>query len=270
MSLYQPNRRVAQQANPCGNNHPGPCGPGNCGPIPGNDLNCCPTTFPQRQVCPVEVYVPGCEPGYDQPLDGRVNCDCIPCLDEVAFTQEQKMAVRGIIEGLLKNISPYAFSCCQVVDPQGHAYPLAPRPLVDAETGEKLYNYTGSNATILENNPYSASERDQLVADNPGVTAGQFVIAVEDCCDIPCHSAFVNYGLAAFGAMGISGVNAAPIGDLSSIEGHERLGKLMCCALDKVFGAPTLELVDTQPGPDGELGTDDDVPPTWNVEGEAT
>lgn len=206
MALYNPGNRP--ENGPC-DETPGSCPAPGCGPIPGNDLPCCPTSFPQRRVCPVEVYVPGCEPGYDQPLDGRVNCDCIPCLDDLAFTDEQKTAVQQILEGLLKNISPYAFACCQIVDPQGHMYPLTRRRLHDESTGEPLFKFIGdpaANPTIDVNSYFTQTEIDAMIADAAlTVTQADFERAFEECCDIPAYSAFVNYGLAPFGAMGITG-----------------------------------------------------------------
>lgn len=273
MALYNNPNRVPSTS--CDDTR-GPCGPNECGPIPGNDLNCCPPIFPQREVCPVEVYVPGCQPGYEQPLDGSVNCDCIPCADDLAFTTVQKEFIQQMIQGLLSNISPYAYSCCQIVDPSGHHYPLTPRPAT-TEDGTRLLEWRGEGASPIDlsatggvnSGDYpgyiTGAELEAAVSagDLTQAQANQFGQAFEQCCDVPMHSAFVSQGLAPFGAMGLTGIEATPIGNLASIEGHERLGKLFCCALDKVFAAPTLELVDD----DGVEGPN---PPVAFVAGEDT
>lgn len=231
MPIYNPNDRLTQQEAAC-SPASGNCGPADCGPFPGTDPNCCPPIGIQRNVCPVEVFVPGCEPGYDIPLNGSFPCDCVPCLDEIAFTDEQKLAIQGIIEGIMKNLSPYAYACCQVVDPIGHHYPLAPRPTFD-EDGNRIYELISDPSITITQTEYNA-----LIPDAQAL----YQKAFDTCCDVPVHSAFVNSGMSVYGAMGYTGYNHAPISKIDSIEGAEKFGKFMCCVLDKVYGAPTLEL----------------------------
>ena len=208
-----------------------------------HDPQCCPRPQPHLAVdtCPVKVYVPDCTPSVTGTnLTGGVDCDCVPCPEDLAFTADQMAYIKTMLDGLLNTISPYARCNCEIANLIGHDNPLKPSQKTD-ETGAPIYLDSAGVETT------DAVDADTGAANHPVFLA---------CCDgnASIHSPFLTAGTSIYGRMGFNGVPPSVIadGDYNSIAFHENLGKLFCCAIEKLEEADVMVVAEAEEPVDTE------------------
>lgn len=212
-----------------------PCDPIDCAPIEGQ-VDCCPQSTPIAvPVCDMKVSIISCPTEnrtvfpYGNDLCGdNLLCECVPCPDGLAFTDEQKAYIKQIFDGMLKVLSPYQRinegDCCNELMPNtGHQFPIKP---VNTRAG------------------IAANGEDPLC---------QYPVegAKGDCCNtFYKHSPFINGGGYQYRNSQQGGRPSAFV-DLDQGGGsgvyQDKLGKLFCCAKDTIDSADTMVLAPATP-----------------------
>lgn len=191
-------------------------------------------------VCNVKVTTICCEAEnrtmFQVPDDvnGDNLCACMPCLEDVPFTAEQKDAVNQIINALLTVLSPYPRcpDTCEIINDNGHLFPIKPAQQLNAE-GQPLWYVNGNEGEVTteRTDPETGMQRHPVV---------------QECCPSFKHSPFLRGAQVGQTVVGGHRPHWFTDMDIAGAGGvaQQKLGKLFCCAKDVVASAPTMEIVE--------------------------